>query len=94
MNGTAKVTGVLTNFGFIPLPANGKVIFGLGTIENTRMALLSFGGIKNYNLIGKNLMAHLRSNYTVKIHRSSLVNLSNSVTDLEQSALFVKGKAS
>jgi len=90
--GHAHVTGVLTAQGFIGLPAHGVVLLALGTIENIRMALLSFGGITNYGLIGTNLMAHLRSNLTIRIPTSALRFLSQRVQDLQQSALFVKGR--
>jgi choline dehydrogenase-like flavoprotein len=88
----ANATGVFTNQGFIPVPVNGKVIIALATIESTRLALNSFHGIPNYGLIGKNLMAHLRSNLTIRIPRTSLKHLSNAVKELQASALFVKSK--
>jgi len=91
-NGQAHVTGVLTNQGFIPLPAHGVAVIALGTIESTRVALLSFGGITNYPLIGTNLMAHLRSNMAIRVPRSALKFLPASAKDLEQSALFLKGR--
>ena len=87
-----KVTGIFTNQGFIPLPANGKVVIALATIESTRLALNSFRGIPNYNNIGKNLIAHLRSNLTIRIPRTSLTLLDNTVKELQASALFVKGR--
>lgn len=90
--GQAHTTGVLTAQGFVPLPAHGVVILALGTIENARIALLSFGGITNYNLIGTNFMAHLRSNLTIRIPTKALKHLKASVKDLEQSALFEKGR--
>lgn len=88
----AKVTGIFTNQGFIPLPVNGKVVIALATIESTRLALNSFRGIANYNNIGKNLIAHLRSNLTIRIPRSSLTLLDNTVKELQASALFVKSR--
>jgi len=91
-SGQAHVTGVLTNQGFIPLPAHGVAVIALGTIESARVALLSFGGITNYPLIGTNLMAHLRSNMAIRVPRSALKFLKASVKDLEQSALFLKGR--
>jgi hypothetical protein len=71
----------------IDLPPNGIVILGLGTIENTRMALNT---IPEKNLIGRNLMAHLRSNLTFRIPHSSFQKL-NLTRELAISALFVKG---
>jgi hypothetical protein len=90
--GKAHITGVLTVQGFVPLAAHGVVILALGTIENVRVALLSFGGISNYGLIGTNLMAHLRSNLTVRIPATALTHLPSTEKDLQQSALFVKGR--
>jgi choline dehydrogenase-like flavoprotein len=87
-----NVTGIFTNRGFIPVPANGKVIVALATIESTRLALNSFRGIPNYNLIGKNLIAHLRSNFTIRLPRTSLKYLAAAVKELQASALFVKGR--
>lgn len=78
----------------LPVPDNGKVIIALGTIESTRLALLSFAGITNYGQIGKNLMAHLRSNLTIRIPRTSLSSLDPAVKALQASALFVKGRHS
>ena len=76
----------------IPVPDNGKVIIALGTIESTRLARLSFEGISNYHLIGQNLIAHLRSNLTVRIPREALTALNPAVKALQASALFVKGR--
>jgi choline dehydrogenase-like flavoprotein len=89
---TGQVVSIETNQGTINVPANGKVIIALATIESTRLALNSFQGISNYNLIGQNLMAHLRSNFNVRIPRTSLKYLSNTVKELQASALFVKGR--
>lgn len=86
------VTEVSTNQGPITLPPDGKVIIALGTIESIRLALLSFQGIANYSLIGKNLMAHLRSNMHIRIPREALTALNPAVRALQASALFVKGR--
>jgi len=91
-NGTARVTGIDTiPQGFIPLAENTNVVLAIGTIESTRLALISFQGINQYNLIGQNLMAHLRSNLTIRIPRTSVKNLDAILQALESSALFVKG---
>lgn len=87
-----NVTGVFTNQGFIPVPANGKVVIALATVESARLALNSFQGIANYNLIGKNLMAHLRSNLTIRLPKTSLKYLDNTIKELQASALFVKSR--
>ena len=85
-------SGVAFNDVTIPVPENGKVILALGTIESARLALLSFPGIPNYQLIGRNLMAHLRSNLTIRIPRDALIALSPMIKALQASALFVKGR--
>jgi choline dehydrogenase-like flavoprotein len=87
-----KVTEVQTNKGNIPVPEHGIVIIALGTIESARLALLSFQDTPHYDLIGKNLMVHMRSNMTVRIPRTALTSLSPNVKELSASALFVKGR--
>jgi choline dehydrogenase-like flavoprotein len=76
----------------IPVAQDGKVVIALGTIESTRLALLSFQGTNNFHLIGQNLMAHLRSNLTIRIPRDALTSLSPAIKALQASALFVKGR--
>ncbi len=85
-----RVTEVQTNLGNITVPANGLVIIALGTIESTRLALNSFGDSPNANLMGKNLMAHLRSNLDIRIPREALPP--GVAQELQASALFVKGR--
>jgi hypothetical protein len=92
-NGVGRVTAIQTNLGTVPVVENAKVILALGTIESARLALLSFRGISNYDLIGTNLMAHLRSNLTIRIPRGALRGLDAAVKTLQASALFVKGRA-
>jgi choline dehydrogenase-like flavoprotein len=93
-NGATVVTEVLLKqFGVeqsVPVPADGAVIIALGTIESSRLALISFPNLPNTSLIGQNLMAHLRSNLTIRIPRSALPP--GLPAALESSALFVKGK--
>jgi choline dehydrogenase-like flavoprotein len=82
-----RVATIETDLGSIPVAANAAVILAAGTIESTRLALLS---TPNSNgLIGRNLMAHLRSNLTIRVPRASFANLP---ADVQTSALFVKGK--
>lgn len=91
-----RVTEVFTNQRAEPIqvPPGGKVIIALGTIESIRLALLSFEGMPNYANIGKNLMAHLRSNLDFRIPREALEPLlSPTIKELQSSALFVKGRA-
>src|SRR3954453_20343253 len=85
-------TRVETQHGSVPVPPGGVVVLAAATIESARLALLSFGGIPNEGLIGKGLMAHLRSNLTIRIPRSSIAGLSATVKELAASALFVKGR--
>jgi choline dehydrogenase-like flavoprotein len=89
-----RITGVVTNKGTVPLPDGGQVFLALGTIENTRMALAS---LPNQNqLIGRNLMAHLRSNLTFRVPRQVFGDALDparhpEAAELQVSALFVKG---
>ena len=76
----------------IPVGDGARVVIALGTIESARLALLSFAGTAHYGLIGTNLMAHLRSNLTIRIPRTSLAGLDPAVKALQASALFVKGR--
>jgi choline dehydrogenase-like flavoprotein len=89
-DGMTRVTKVLTSLGSIPVPTNGKVVIALGTIENTRLAQISFPLLPNNHLIGQNLMAHLRSNLTIRIPRQAL--LDSTPQELQASALFIKGR--
>lgn len=86
-NPALRVTSVETNLGTITVPASGVVIIALGTIESTRLAKNSF----DRPHIGSNLMAHLRSNYTIRIPRGAL-GIPAAVKDLQASALFLKGR--
>jgi len=85
----ARVAAVDTNFGTLPVPPGGVVILAMATIESTRLALDAFRGTPNYNQIGTNLIAHLRSNLNIRVPTSSFTGLSG---NLEQGALFVKGR--
>lgn len=99
-NGMTTVTAVLLkqfdqaaqNFAefSVPVPDDGMVAIALGTIESARLALTSFPDLPNANLIGQNLIAHLRSNLTIRIPRSALP--AGLPAALASSALFVKGK--
>jgi choline dehydrogenase-like flavoprotein len=89
---TWRVTDVETNQGTIPVPPNGIVVIALGTIESTRLALNSFQGIPSYGEIGKNLIAHLRSNLAIRISRVALLDNNKLPKELQASALFLKGR--
>ncbi len=89
-----QITRVVTNKGSVDVPPNGQVFIALGTIESTRLALNS---LPNANgLIGRNLMAHLRSNVTFRVPRASFGDaldpaIHPEARNQEASALFVKG---
>jgi choline dehydrogenase-like flavoprotein len=87
-----RVVAVDTNQGPVPVPANGKVIVALGTIESARLALNSFAGLPGAQHIGGNLMAHLRSNLTIRVPRAALAGLAGAPPALQAAALFGKGR--
>lgn len=84
-----RVTRVLTNQGDVLVPAGGQVFLAAGTIESTRLALASLPNARG--LIGRNLMAHLRSNLTIRVPRASFAAALGALQELAVSALFVKG---
>ncbi|MGH8072082.1 MAG: family 16 glycoside hydrolase [Candidatus Entotheonellia bacterium] len=71
------------------LPDNGLVIIANSTIESTRLALESFQVLPVWQEMGKNLIAHLRSNLTIRVPKDAIKDLPEGV-DLESSALFLK----
>jgi choline dehydrogenase-like flavoprotein len=87
---SGRVVAVDTNLGTVPIPANGKVVVALGTIESARLALNSFAGLPSAARIGRNLMVHLRSNLTIRVPRSRLADLAGAPPDLQAAALFCK----
>ena len=87
-----RVTDIDTDQGSIALPPNGIVVLASGTIESARLALISLPGLTATGRMGANLMGHLRSNLTIRIHRSAIAGLPASVKELQASALFVKGR--
>jgi hypothetical protein len=106
-----RVTGVRVwqNGASVPVslapPRNGRqsaVIVALGTVETTRMALTTFQQSlagRAAQRMGTNLIAHLRSNLTIRVPKKSIqANLPppNGPVDtsLQCSALLVKGKTS
>src|SRR3954470_7742408 len=93
--GTWRISGIDTTRGPIDLAPGGAVVIALGTIENARLALASFDatGLPTLSLIGKNLIAHLRSNLVIRVPRSAISGLSPAVNELQTAALFLKGRA-
>jgi hypothetical protein len=78
--------------------AKSAVVISLGTIETTRLALTTFRQSlqgRAAERMGKNLVAHLRSNLTIRIPRTAIeANLPPTVIpSLQCSALLIKGKA-
>jgi len=92
--GTWRITGVDTSNGFIELAPGGVAVIALGTLESARMALLSFDGtgIPTQPLMGKNLMAHVRSNFVFRVPRAAIPGLAPTTNELQASALFVKAR--
>jgi choline dehydrogenase-like flavoprotein len=90
--GTWRITGVDTSNGFIELAPAGVVVIALGTIESARLALVSFdgSGLPTWPLIGKNLIAHLRSNVVIRVPRTAIPGLSPAVSEVQTAAFFVK----
>lgn len=88
-----RITGVITDRGPVRLDQGAKVFLALGTIESTRLALQCLQN--ETGLIGRNLMAHLRSNLTIRVPRTSFPELDPAKDprnkELQVSALFVKG---
>jgi choline dehydrogenase-like flavoprotein len=69
---------------FLPVGSNCPVVLASSTIESTRLALESFATPR----MGRNLMAHLRSNTIVRIKRAAFGPLP---PDLQAAALLVRG---
>lgn len=87
-----RVTRIETQHGSLALPEGGAVILAAATVESARLALLSFPEVPNAGRVGQNLLAHLRSNLTIRIPRTSIAGLSPAVQELAASALFLKGR--
>ncbi|HSQ04578.1 MAG TPA: GMC oxidoreductase, partial [Burkholderiales bacterium] len=84
-----RINAVITEHGPIPVAPDCRIILALGTIETTRLALLSFG---QDGRIGTNLLAHLRSNIDFRVPRAAFPGIPATVQALQTSALFVKGQ--
>lgn len=89
---TRRVVAVETNRGTVQVPEEAVVVLALGTIESTRLALQSLPGLPGADRIGANLMAHLRSNLTIRLPRAAIPGLDPAIRELQASALFVKGR--
>jgi choline dehydrogenase-like flavoprotein len=87
----ASVNGVSQS---IPVRSNCAVILALGTIESTRLALASFPTSPDNpagELMGRNLMAHWRSNVFVRIKRAALDPGNTLPAEVQTGALLVRG---
>ena len=87
----ASVNGASQSIAVAP---NCAVILALGTIESTRLALASFPtspGNRAAELMGRNLMAHWRSNIFVRINRAALDPGNTLPVQLQTGALLVRG---
>ena len=76
------------------IPPSCAVVLAAGTVESTRLALDSLGvGSTTFGTPrAGNLMAHLRSNITVRIKRTALGLSAGAPADLETTAFLVRGK--
>jgi len=105
-DGWVRVTGVRaidsTGASFdIPLRqpqpdgSQGVTILALGTIESTRVALTTFQNSlsgRAAQRMGENFLAHLRSNFTIRIPKSALKFPLTPPKHIPVAAMFVKGK--
>jgi len=85
------VNGVKQN---LSVRANCAVILAAGTVESTRLALHSFPTSPNnpaQELMGRNLMAHVRSNIFVRIKRSAIDPGNTLPNAVQAAALLVRG---
>lgn len=87
-----RVNKVQTNQGDIDVPQGALVVIAAGTIESTRLAQVSFDGLPDTSAIGQHLAAHLRSNLTIRVPRTSLP-VDPAISELSEAALFLKGRA-
>jgi choline dehydrogenase-like flavoprotein len=80
----------------LPIRQNCAVIIAAGTIESTRLALHSFPtspGNPAQELMGRNLMAHVRSNIFVRVNRAAIDPGNTLPHALQVGALLVRGSA-
>jgi choline dehydrogenase-like flavoprotein len=78
---------------FLPINPNCSVILASGIIESTRLALVSFPTTNNpaNELMGRNLISHVRSNTFVRIRRSAFDPTNMLPTLLQTGAVLVRG---
>ena len=61
------VTGLDTSQGYVPVARDGHVVLAAGTIESTRLALLSSPSKPTAQMIGTNLATHMTSNLVIRV---------------------------
>jgi choline dehydrogenase-like flavoprotein len=79
---------------FLAIPPTTAVILALGTVESTRLALLSFPRSRNDStkeLMGRNLSSHVRTNVYARIRRTALDPGSTLPAQVQTAALLVRG---
>ena len=86
----AAFNGVQTTLTISPSTA---VVLALGTIESTRLALYSFptSADPSRELMGRNLMVHVRDNMQATIKRSSVAAAGTLPMELQAAAVLVRG---
>jgi len=86
----ASVNGVEK---FLPIGQHCSVILALGTIESTRLALASFPTSTDpaQELMGRNLVSHVRSNIFVRVRRTALDSANTLPILLQTGAVLVRG---
>jgi hypothetical protein len=87
----ASVDGTICS---LPIKSTCAVVLALGTIESTRLALVSFPTSPNnaaQELIGRNLISHVRSNTFIRIRRTALDPGGTLPAQLQTGALLVRG---
>lgn len=69
------------------------VVLALSTIESTRLALYSFptNSDPSKELMGRNLMVHVRDNILARINRSTLAGAGTLPMELQAAALLIRG---
>jgi choline dehydrogenase-like flavoprotein len=81
----------------LPIVSTCSVVLALGTIESTRLALVSFPTSSEpaNELMGRNLISHIRTNALVRIPREALFPKDTSKTKpLQTGAVLVRGRTS
>jgi len=82
--------GVRKSFG---IGSNTVVVLALGTIESTRLALVSFPRTSDSSkeLMGRNLMVHIRDNIKARVKRSALDSAGTLPKKLQVAAMLIRG---